>query len=133
MSDTRPANLEITAPLFRVRRGLKVQFRAVSEQPAAAQASGSALARNLALGHRLVRAVENGEVSSFAELARMMGVSRAWVSMLVELTFLAPDLQQLMIRSALYDSFGMVSLLGIARLSRWQLQRERWGSLASQR
>lgn len=133
MSDTRPVNLEITASLFRVRRGLRVQFRARPEQPAAVSASGSAIARNLALGHRLVRALQNGEVSSFAELARMMGVSRAWVSMLVELTFLAPDLQQLVIHYALYESFGMVSLLEIARLSKWQFQRRRWSSLASER
>jgi hypothetical protein len=63
----------------------------------------------------------------------MMGVSRAWVSMLVELTFLAPDLQHLVIHSASYESFGMITLLETARLSGWQFQRQRWRSLASER
>lgn len=118
-----PANLEIVAPLFRVRRGLKVEFRARAEQPAAALVPGSPMARNLALGHRLVRAVENGEAGSFSELARMMGVSRAWVSILVELTFLAPDLQHWIVQMPPGQSMGMAALLEVARTSDWGRQR----------
>lgn len=125
MIHPKPADLEIVAPLFRVRRGLRVQFQALADEPRVAQISSSAMARNLALGHRLVRAVENEEIGSFAELARMMGVSRAWVSMLVELTFLAPDLQQLMLKTRTDPSLGMTLLLKIGRLPEWQFQRQR--------
>jgi len=128
MSD-RPTSLEIVAPLFRVRRGLRVQFRARVDELKMAQVSGSPIARHLALGHRLVRAVEAGEVDSFSELAKRMGVSRAWISMLVELTFLAPDLQLQLLTTPLSGSMRMTDLLSVARLPEWHSQRQRWGEL----
>lgn len=124
-----PANLEIVAPLFRVRRGLRVQFRAREDEPKVPQVSTSPMARNLALGHRLVRAVEHGEARSFAELARRMGVSRAWVSMLVELTFLTPNIQHELLSGPLDGSLGMYALLRIARLPTWQRQWSQWKTI----
>lgn len=131
MIDPGPADLEIVAPLFRVRRGLRVQFRPSADESKTTQVPSSPTARNLALGHRLVRAVESGEAGSFSELARMMGVSRAWVSTLVELTFLAPDLQQQVLRMPSNETLGMTDLLCIARLREWGQQRQRWGVQAS--
>lgn len=125
MIEPRPTDLEIVAPLFRVRRGLRVQFQDRADKPRPAQIPSSTVARNLALGHRLVRAVEDGEAGSFAEVARMMGVSRAWVSMLVELTFLAPDLQQRVLQIPTYETRRMTDLLCIARIPEWNRQRQR--------
>jgi len=48
----------------------------------------------LAMGHRYLKAVEEGEFEDFADLARRLKVSRAWISMCVELTFLAPWIQE---------------------------------------
>jgi hypothetical protein len=73
-----------------------------------------------------VRAVETGETDSFSQLARVMGVSRAWVSMLVELTFLAPDIQEQLPRMPSNEALGMNDLLHIARLSEWEQQRQQW-------
>jgi hypothetical protein len=70
-----------------------------------------------------VRAVEVGEVRDFSEAARRMGVSQARVSMVVSLTFLAPELQA----RVLLEMGRRIShkrLLRLARLEVWEDQRK---------
>lgn len=121
--------LVFTAGLFRVRKGLKLGFE-VAGRPVPSGVRVSSAARALALGHRLRGAVERGEVEDFAALADRMRVSRAWVSMAVELTFLAPDLQAAVLDSA-PGALGMSQLLKVARNASWETQRQMWPELAS--
>lgn len=86
--------LVFEAPLFRVRRGLKTAFTQAEARPAPKAPRGESAARMLALGYRIRMAVESGEVDDFAGVARRMGVTRAWVSNLVDLTFVPRGQQE---------------------------------------
>jgi hypothetical protein len=87
-------------------------------------------AASLALGHRLVHAVENGEATDFSDLARRLNVSQARVSMLVALTFLAPNIQeQIMANGAETAHLNIHHLLLVARLRTWTEQRAFWKEL----
>ena len=91
------SGLVFDAPLFRVRRGLKTTFTQTEARPASKTPQGESAARMLALGYRIRMAVESGEVNDFAAGARRMGVTRAWVSKLVDLTFVPRDQQEQML------------------------------------
>jgi predicted XRE-type DNA-binding protein len=52
------------------------------------------VARLLALAHRWQRLIDQGQVESQAEIARVMGLSRARVSQVMELRWLAPAVQE---------------------------------------
>lgn len=107
------------APLFRVQKGLKIDFKVQKPTPHSEHPTKAAQA--LAMGYRYRKAVEQGEVRDFASLARKLKVSRAWVSMRVELTFLAPPIQQQMLRANRRE-FSIQSLVALARLKTWEEQ-----------
>ena len=52
------------------------------------------LTRLLALAHRWNRLIEEGVVNDRAQIARMMGLSRARVTQIVDLLYLAPEIQE---------------------------------------
>jgi hypothetical protein len=51
--------------------------------------------------------------------------------MLIELTFLAPDLQQQMLTKHSCGPMRMPDFLSIARLPEWHAQRQRWRELTT--
>ncbi|MBI4911624.1 MAG: hypothetical protein HY823_02705 [Acidobacteria bacterium] len=115
--------LTIEVPLVRVRRGKCVGFAEHTPEVLPKPEKVSAAARALALGHRIVKAVETGEVRDFSDAARRMGISQPRVSMLVGLTFLAPELQEKALLSKPSDWKPSVrNLIKRSRLPRWQDQ-----------
>jgi hypothetical protein len=58
------------------------------------------VARLLALAHRWQRLIDEGQVESQAEVARVMGLSRARVSQIIELRWLAPAVQEAIVLPA---------------------------------
>lgn len=115
--------LTFEVPLVRVRRGKCVGFSERQEVPPIAPEKVCSAARALALGHRIVRAVETGEVRDFSEVARRMGVSQPRVSMLVALTFLAPQIQDEILLNAKSGMKWRTSALArIAKIRSWQRQ-----------
>ena len=52
------------------------------------------LTRLLALAHRWNYLIEEGVVANLAEIARMMGLSRARGTQIMDLLYLAPDIQE---------------------------------------
>jgi hypothetical protein len=52
------------------------------------------VARLLALGHEIERRIRAGELDDFAHAARMLGLTRARVTQIVNLTLLAPAIQE---------------------------------------
>jgi hypothetical protein len=79
----------------------------------------------LARGHRYLQAVDQGESRDFVALALKLNVSRAWVSMEVELTFLAPKLQEAILLGTARVP-AIQALVRIARLRLWSDQLELW-------
>jgi hypothetical protein len=51
-------------------------------------------AKLLALAHYYRKLVDDGTVKDYAEIARLTGTSRARISQIISLTFLAPDIQK---------------------------------------
>jgi hypothetical protein len=52
------------------------------------------VARLLALGHEIERRVRTGEIDDLAHAARELGLTRARVTQIVNLTLLAPEIQE---------------------------------------
>lgn len=114
------------APLFRVQKGLKIVFKVQKPTPHSEHPTKAALA--LAMGYRYRKAVEQGEVRDFASLAKKLKVSRAWVSMRVELTFLAPRIQQQLLGASRRER-SIQALVTLARLKTWEEQLARMGTI----
>lgn len=118
--------LTFEVPLVRVRMGGRIGFTQSRQEPLSRRAPP--MASCLALGHRIVKAVENGEVRGYSEVARRMGVSQPRVSMLVALTFLSPRIQEAILVGE--DSLGFRTLLKLARTDGWNEQETRAGGAA---
>ncbi len=122
--------IRVEVPLFRVRNGLKVTFTDGQEPAYPAKANAPASARSLALGYRLQRALDRGEVRSHRELAARLGVSHPRVSMLISLTFLAPAIQEVLLAGGPEaENLNFHQLLRISRLASWAEQRQAWAEI----
>jgi hypothetical protein len=101
--------------------------------PAPASARVPRIARLMALALRLEALVQEGTVGSYAELARLGHVSRARLSQILSLLYLAPDLQeQLLFWERPRRGRAPLSLrhvLPITAVLDWQEQRRRWRQL----
>jgi predicted XRE-type DNA-binding protein len=85
-----------TARLFRVRRGCSVTLATEPEPVPRTRApvrSPARVAIMLALAHRIQRAIDTCQLADAAEVARRLGLTRARVSQLLNLTLL-PVAQQ---------------------------------------
>lgn len=108
--------LRFEVPILRLRLGNPVVFATSSSSR-----GPFPIARSLALGHRVVQAMEAGEVEGVKDAARRMGVSHARVSTLVALTFLSPKLQaELLLGTEV--PLGFHAYLRIARVEGWAAQ-----------
>ena len=54
----------------------------------------SRVARMLALAHHIERLVETGELTGYAEAARVLGLTRARLTQVMKLLLLAPEIQE---------------------------------------
>ena len=93
------------------------------------------ISRLMALALRLDELIRSGEVTSYAELARLGHVTRARLSQIVGLLCLAPDLQEkiLFLPRTLKgrDPIQLRHILPIAMLADWRKQRIRWKALSA--
>ena len=92
------------------------------------------VSRLMALAMRFDELIRSGQVTGYAELARLGHVSRARLSQIASLLGLAPDIQEaiLFLPRILRgrDPIQLWQLLPIAALPDWRKQRSRWKSLA---
>jgi hypothetical protein len=90
--------------------------------------------RLMALAIRFDELIRSGQVTGYAELARLGHVSRARLSQIASLLSLAPDLQEqvLFLPRTLKgrDPIQLRHLLPIAALPDWRRQRLRWKALS---
>ena len=89
----------------------------------------------MALAMRFDELIRSGEVTDYAELARLGHVSRARLSQIASLLGLAPDIQEeiLFLPRTLKgrDPIQLRHLLPITVIPDWRKQRSRWKSLTS--
>jgi len=84
----------VTGKLHRVRKGHSKRF--VDAPPVAPETvrRPARLAIMLALAHKIQAAIDRGVVHGRADVARRLGLTRARVTQLLDLTLLAPDIQE---------------------------------------
>jgi hypothetical protein len=87
----------------------------------------------MALAIRMHELIRSGEVTGYADLARLGHVTRARLSQIMGLLSLAPDLQEeiLFLPRTLRgrDPIQLRHLLPITAISDWRKQKIRWKSL----
>ena len=91
------------------------------------------VAKLLALAHRLEGLLRGGVVKDYAALGRLGHVSRARISQIMSLLYLAPDLQEqlLFLRPTTRgrDRLQLRHLLPVAATADWKRQRRQWQAL----
>jgi predicted XRE-type DNA-binding protein len=96
----------------------------------------SPIARSLALGHAIEESIRQGRIRSHTTAAEILGVTRNRVSQIVDLTILAPDIQEeiLFIRDGdpLADLSEKLVRELVARHREWDQQRQWWRILELQ-
>ena len=118
-------SMNVTIPIKIIRRGRRkavtlpdgtsVQPRAWDNQPTQMQLA-------LVRGHRWLAILESGKARNLAEVAEMEGMDRAYVSRMVNLTTLAPDIVAAILDESLPDHVTLFDLASGTPLP-WDEQR----------
>jgi len=87
-------------------------------------ATPTALQTALARGHRWLRLIESGKVANLAAIAKLEKFDPSYVSRMVNLTTLAPDIQAAILDETLPDTVSLFDLAIDVPLS-WEDQRIR--------
>ena len=91
------------------------------------------ITRLMALAIKLDGQVRRGEITSYAELARLGDVTRARITQIMNLLLLAPDLQEALLflprTERRRDPIYLRDLQPIAREADWAKQRQLWHRL----
>ena len=115
----------------------KSSYRVAHGPAAAPLAAGRVprVSRLLALAHKLDALVRQGTIRDYAVLARLGHVSRARISQIVALLYLAPDIHEdiLFLNKTVHgrDLIHLRQLQPIARVLDWRQQRLLWRQLAN--
>lgn len=83
------------------------------------------LVEAIAKAHRWQEQLESGEHASTSDLAEALGVDRSYVSSLLQLTSIAPDLIEAILRGEEPDGLSLAKLRRNLPM-RWDEQRECW-------
>lgn len=108
--------------LFRVRKGRAKRFEKepAKESPKEPEKRPARIALQLALAYEIQTAIEAGEIKDQAEAARLLRLTRARVSQLMDLALLAPAIQE-----GLLDSQSPLSeraLRSLSQICDWRTQ-----------
>jgi hypothetical protein len=130
-----PIVIEGTLPL--TRRGhaarLKANGAASATTPCVPSARVPRIARLLALAWHVEKLVRSGTLGSYAAAARLGHVSRAWLSQILSLLNLAPDVQEQVLflqrPSRGRQAPALRHVLPVAAVLDWHEQRRRWRQL----
>jgi len=91
------------------------------------------VSRLLALAIRFQDMIDQGEVRDFADLARLGYVTRARITQIMDLTLLAPDIQEEILflppRAKGRDPIKEKEVRAIAAIPHWHRQRKLWGTV----
>ena len=124
-----PAERVISGTLHRVRRSHEKKF---VEQPPMVREPVRRPARvaiALALAHKIEDAIQRGVARDRADVARRLGLTRAKITHLLDLTLLAPDLQDQVLALESVDGVEPASertLRAAGHAGAWTRQRTLW-------
>jgi hypothetical protein len=121
----------VSVPLYRSRRGHGVGLASAEPAPEPPP-KPTVLARTLALAHRLQRMLDAGRARNRADLAAKLGFSRARVTQIMNLLWLAPDIQEEILFSVSPTGRDVVTtrdVRAIVRVMDWGEQRKLWRAI----
>lgn len=119
-------SLTVTIPI-RIKRGSGRRQIMVPQGLSSAltnEPAPTALQVALAKGHRWLRQIESGQVSNLTEIAKQEKVDRSYISRMVNLTTLAPDIVNAILDETLPENVVLSDLAIDTPLS-WKEQRQR--------
>jgi hypothetical protein len=133
-----PARVEYTVQFSRGPKGRR-RAREASDHLTHREAPACVpkITRLLVLGHHFERLVRDGAVKDYAEIARLTGLTRARVTQIVNLTLLAPQIQdEILSRDAVVkgrDSVTEHDLRAVHEHVGWEGQTRAWKALIPKR
>jgi hypothetical protein len=128
-------SIERTFHTKRRRNGAKALVEGVADEQDIPAGRVPRLARLMALAIRFDRLLATGELTDFADIARLGHITRARASQIMNLTLLAPDLQEEILFmpevTAGRDLVKEWQVRPIAATADWGKQRRMWAELAN--
>ena len=126
--------LAVTGTLHFVRRGRGGRLEGRDgPKPSVPTGRVPRVARLMALALKFEGLVRDGAVVDYAEIARLGHVTRARLTQIMNLTLLAPDIQEVLLFLPLIergrDPLVLRDLQPIAMTTDWRKQRKAWAEL----
>ncbi len=112
-----------------ITRARKHRDRAAHRRETLEVLAPAMVAKRLALAHRIAREIDDGEYVDQADVARQHGLSRARLTQLLNLTLLAPDIQEEVLAIEYRPGREAITerkLREIAAVPLWSEQRRRF-------
>jgi hypothetical protein len=125
--------IEVPVHFQRCGRGSRKEMRSGVEAASLPSGRVPRVSRLMALALRLDELVRTGQIRSYSELALLGQVTRARVSQIVNLLYLAPDIQEALLFLPLTqrgrDPILLADLMPLAASFDWRKQRRLWRKL----
>lgn len=84
------------------------------------------LARRMAMAIRCQQLLDAGVVRDQAALAAVAGMTRAWITLVMRLTLLAPGIQEALLNLGAEEVVDHRAVQRIAQVVSWRVQVQRW-------
>ena len=129
VTQSSDGRLTLSVPIQFKRRAGRKQVTLPSGEPGKPRpwdTAATALQMALARGHRWLALLESGEAKSLREIAALEGVDNSYVSRMVNLTTLAPDIVDAILLNELPDHLTLFDL-AVDPPALWEYQRARMG------
>jgi hypothetical protein len=127
--ESSDGRLTVSVPIQFKRRAGRKQITLPSGESGEPRPWGvapTALQLALARGHRWLAMLESGQVSSLREIAAREGVDNSYVSRMMNLTVLAPDIVEAILDDTLPDHLTLFDI-AVDPQALWKEQRYRLG------
>jgi hypothetical protein len=111
--ESSDGRLTLSVPIVIKRRSGRKQLTLPDGQPGKPRpwdVRPTSLQLALARGHRWLAMLESGQVSSLREIAALEGVDNSYVSRMMNLTVLAPDIVEAILDDALPDHLTLFDI-----------------------
>ena len=121
--------LTLSVPIQFKRRAGRKQVTLPNGEPGLPRpwdTAATSLQLALARGHKWLAMLESGEVSTITEIAKREGIDNSYVSRMVNLTILAPDIIDAILRDELPDKLTLFDI-AVDPPALWGEQRKRMG------
>ncbi|MCU0693465.1 MAG: hypothetical protein MUF54_18900 [Polyangiaceae bacterium] len=127
------ATVLVVGRIVRLRKGTSIELVQEERAEEKKRVRPLRVARTLALAHVFRELIDAGVVQDQAELARVTGFTRARITQMLDLTLLAPEIQEeiLMAEEGALDRMPERRLRSVVALRDWGEQRRVWDALRS--